>query len=148
MQQLFVRILPVAAVMALSACQGGNSAGNSAAMKDSLEVDSLTNVVIGIHDEGMSQMMAIRRLTARVGEVKDSLAAKKADTTAYAAAGRLLDSANTAMNDWMHAFDLEMTGKTAAEKKAYLEAEKKKITDVHDLMTSSVKEAKTLLKEE
>jgi hypothetical protein len=148
MQQLFVRILTIAAVMALSACQGGNSAGNSAAMKDSLEVDSLTTAVMDIHDEGMSQMMAIRRLTARVGEVKDSLAAKKADTTAYATAGRLLDSANAAMNDWMHAFDLEMTGKTAAEKKAYLETEKKKISDVHDLMSSSIKGAKTLLKEE
>ncbi len=38
---------------------------------------------MNIHDEGMAKMMTIRRLKERVVEVKDSLAAKKADTAAY-----------------------------------------------------------------
>ncbi|MBO9152424.1 hypothetical protein ACFOTA_09430 [Chitinophaga sp. GCM10012297] len=147
MQQSFLRILPVAVAMALAAC-GGNTTASKAALADSLEIDSLSAVVMGIHDEGMAQTMAIRRLKTRVEEVKDSLAAKKADTAAYATAGRLLDSANAAMDAWMHGYDMELKDKTAAEKKAYLEAEKKKISDVHDLMASSIKGAKTLLKEE
>ncbi|RPD38727.1 hypothetical protein [Chitinophaga barathri] len=148
MQKLLIRILPVAAVMALAACQGGNTATNAAALKDSLEIDSLSAVVMTIHDEGMAKMMTIRRLKTRVDEIKDSLAAKKADTTAYFTTGKMLDSATAAMNTWMTGYDMELKDKNAPEKKAYLEAEKKKITDVQDLMQNTIKGAKTLLKEE
>ena len=101
-----------------------------------------------VHDEGMAKMMTIRRLKERVIQVKDSLAAKKGDTTAYFVTANLLDSATNAMNSWMTGYDMELKDKTAPEKKAYLEAERKKIADVQDLMSNSIKGAKTLLKEE
>lgn len=148
MQKLLTRILPVAAAIAFAACQGGNTSTNTAALKDSLEIDSLSSVVMTIHDEGMAKMMTIRRLKERVVEVKDSLAAKKADTAAYFVTANLLDSATSAMNSWMTGYDMELKDKNAPEKKAYLEAEKKKIADVQDLMSNSIKGAKTLLKEE
>ncbi len=148
MQKLLIRILPIAAVIALVACQGGNTSNNTAALKDSLEIDSLSAVVMTVHDEGMAKMMTIRRLKERVIQVKDSLAAKKGDTTAYFVTANLLDSATNAMNSWMTGYDMELKDKTAPEKKAYLEAERKKIADVQDLMSNSIKGAKTLLKEE
>lgn len=148
MQKLLTRILPAAAAIALVSCQGGNTNTNTAVLADSLAIDSLSAVVMTIHDEGMAKMMTIRRLKERVVAVKDSLATKKGDTTAYFVTANLLDSATNAMNSWMTGYDMELKDKTTPEKKAYLEAEKKKIADVQDLMSSSIKGAKTLLKEE
>lgn len=147
MYKRMTRFLPVAAIFALAACQG-NTNSQTAANSDSLLVDSLQTEVISLHDEGMALTMAIRRLTARTAEIADSLDSKKADATAYRSANALLDSANNAMNTWMHGFDLTQEGKTLEEKKAYLEAEKKKMTDIKALMEKSVQEAKALLKEE
>jgi shikimate 5-dehydrogenase len=147
---MFKYILPVAVLIGLAACQGGNKAPaqDEAVIKDSLVVDSLSGVVMSVHDEGMAKMMVIRRLKTRVTEIKDSLQKKKADTTIFAATGVMLDSANNAMNGWMHAFDMQMQGKTIAEKKAYLEAEEKKIEVVKQLMLKSIQDAKSLLKED
>lgn len=142
------RMLPLAAVLALAACQGGAPAGNSAAVADSLQVDSLAQQVMDVHDEGMAKMMVIRRLKTRVTEVTDSIGANKEAATPYAQAGALLDSANNAMNTWMHAYDMKMEGKTTEEKKAYLQDEMKKISNVRDLMLKSIADAKQLLKEE
>lgn len=147
MYTFMTRILPVAAIFALAACQG-NTSTQTTADSDSLMVDSLKAEVMNLHDEGMAYTMAIRRLTTRSKEVADSLDSKKADATAYKASASLLDSANNAMNDWMHSFDFKMEGKTMAEKKTYLEEEKKKMTEVKALMERSVNEAKALLKEE
>lgn len=147
MYTFMTRILPVAAIFALAACQG-NTNSKTAADSDSLLVDSLKAEVIALHDEGMAYTMAIRRLTTRTTEVADSLEGKKANADAYKAATALLDSANNAMNTWMHGFDFSMEGKTIEAKKTYLEEEKKKMTEVKALMERSVKEAKVLLKEE
>lgn len=147
MYTFMTRILPVAAILALAACQG-NTSSQKTANSDSLLVDSLKAEVIALHDEGMTYTMAIRRLTARTKEVADSLEGKKANADAYKAATTLLDSANNAMNTWMHGFDFDMKDKTIEAKKTYLEEEKKKMTEVKALMERSVKEAKTLLKEE
>jgi len=141
------RMLPVAAQIALAACQGGAPAGNTAAIADSLRIDTLSQEVMDIHDEGMAKMMVIRRLKGRVTEVTDSLARVKKDTAAFSAAGLLLDSANAAMNTWMHGYDMKMEGKSTEEKKAYLESEKQKISEVKDLMLKSIDDAKALLKE-
>lgn len=147
---MYKYILPVAVLIGLAACQGSNKgpAQDDAVIKDSLAVDSLSGVVMDIHDEGMAKMMVIRRLKTRVTEVTDSLQKKKANADAYTAAGVLLDSANNAMNTWMHAYDMQMQGKTIAEKKSYLEAEEKKISEVRALMQKSIQDAKALLKEE
>ncbi|MRG47806.1 hypothetical protein GFS24_21965 [Chitinophaga sp. SYP-B3965] len=147
---MFKYILPVAVMIGLAACQGSNKAPaqDNAVIKDSLAVDSLSGVVMSIHDEGMAKMMVIRRLRTRVTEVTDSLQKKKASADIYTATGVLLDSANNAMNTWMHAYDMQMQGKTMAEKKAYLEAEEKKIGEVRALMLKSIQDAKSLLKEE
>lgn len=147
---MYKYILPVTVLIGLAACQGSNKAPaqDDAVIKDSLAVDSLSGVVMSIHDEGMAKMMVIRRLKTRVTEVADSLQKKKANADAYTATSVLLDSANNAMNTWMHAYDMQMQGKTIAEKKAYLEAEEKKIGEVRDLMLKSIQDAKGLLKEE
>lgn len=145
----FLRLLPVAAALFITACQGGSApAQNAAAVQDSLYVDSLSTKVLAIHDEAMAKMMAIRRLRARITEVTDSLGKAKADTTAFHNAGVQLDSANNAMNTWMHAYDMQLTGKDAAQKKAYLESEEQKINTVKALMLKSIDEAKVLLKEQ
>ncbi len=142
------RMLPVAALIALAACQGGAPAGNAAAIADSLKVDSLSADVMNIHDEAMAKMMVIRRLKTRVTEVADSLGKDAQTAKPYTAAGLQLDSANKAMENWMHGYDMQMTNKTTAEKKAYLESEKKKIEEVKTFMLSTIDEAKKLLKEE
>lgn len=132
----------------LGACQS-NSGKTEQVSTDSLVVDSLNKEVMDIHDEGMAKMMAIRRLKGRVQEVADSLDKIKSPAVAdFKSTGLILDSANNAMNTWMHAYDMQMEGKTLEEKKAYLEAEKKKIVVVRDLMLQSIQQAKTLLKEE
>lgn len=148
---MYKYILPVAILIGLAACQGSSNKSpvqDDAVIKDSLVVDSLSAVVMSIHDEGMTKMMVIRRLKNRVTEVADSLQKKKASADVYTSTGVLLDSANNAMNTWMHAYDMQMQGKTIAEKKAYLEAEEKKIVEVRNLMLKSIQDAKGLLKEE
>lgn len=146
MHKLF---LPVAAMIALAACQGNTAKTNDTANTDSLKVDSMQTAVLNIHDEGMEKMMVIRRLKTRSTEIVDSLKSKKNnDTTAYSTTIALLDSANNAMNNWMHSYDMKQEGKTTEQKKAYLEAEKKKMDDVNALMEQSIKEAKALLKEQ
>ncbi|MGX5818607.1 hypothetical protein ACWKWU_10445 [Chitinophaga lutea] len=139
------RILPVAAMIALAACQSNPPAQDAAAIADSLRVDSLSAEVMSIHDESMAKMMTIRRLQTRLTEVTDSLGKLKKDTTAVSAANVRLDSANAAMHAWMEGYDLELKGKTMTEKKAYLESEKEKIKKVGDQMQESIGNAKQLL---
>lgn len=143
-------IIPAAAaILALAACGGNNTNTNSTAAADSLRVDSMQTEVLSLHDEAMAHMMAIRRLKTRSTQVVDSLKGKKNnDTTAYSNVIVQLDSANGAMDTWMHNYDMKQEGKTLDEKKAYLESEKKKIIDVKSLMEKSIQEAKTLLKEQ
>lgn len=142
------RMLPIAALIALAACQGGAPSGNTAAVADSLKIDTLSQQVMDIHDEGMAKMMVIRRLKTRVTEIADSIGRDTKASNPYVAAGFQLDSANNAMNTWMHSYDMKMEGKTTEEKKAYLESEMKKISEVKELMLKSIEDAKRLLKEE
>ncbi len=148
MYKHMLRILPLAAIIALAACKGQTKTKDAAANADSLFVDSLSQAVMNVHDEGMGKMMTIRRLKTRITEVSDSLQKKKAATDVYKAAAQLLDSANNAMNTWMHGYDMKMESKNTQEKKAYLESEMQKISAVKDLMQKSIQEAKTLLKEQ
>lgn len=145
-----LRTLPVAAALFIAACNSGSTgtSQDNAAVQDSLAIDTLSTEVMAIHDDGMSKMMIIRRLRTRVAEVTDSLGKAKGDTTAYHTAAVMLDSANSAMNSWMHGYDMELADKDNAQKKAYLEAEKQKITVVKDLMLKSIDDAKFLLKEQ
>ncbi|RPE14075.1 hypothetical protein EGT74_11365 [Chitinophaga lutea] len=142
------RMLPVAALIALAACQGGAPAGNTAAIADSLKVDSLSADVMNIHDEAMAKMMVIRRLKTRMAEISDSLGHDTKVSNPYIAAEFRLDSANRAMENWMQGYDMHLENKTTAEKKAYLESEKKKIEEVKTFMLETIDQAKKLLKEE
>lgn len=150
MHKNILRTLPVAAALLFAACQSGTTNGttDNAAVQDSLAIDSLSNDVMAVHDDAMTKMMVIRRLRTRVAEVSDSLGKAKADTAAYHTAGVMLDSANSAMDGWMRAYDMELTGKDNAQKKAYLSSEKSKIDEVKTLMLKSIDDAKALLKEQ
>lgn len=141
------RVLPVAALMALTACQN-NAPVNEAALADSLLVDSLSGQVMAVHDEAMAKMMVIRRLKTRVTEIADSIGHSTKESNPYIAAGIQLDSANNVMNTWMHGYDMKQEGKTMADKKTYLESEMKKIEEVKTFMLSTIDNTKKLLKEE
>lgn len=133
----------------LSACQQG---GTTAEKKDTTitaaPVDSvklLEDEVMDIHNVGMAKMIAIRHLKQQLDST--IAAAKKTGkpVTAFQEQQKSLDVANNAMNNWMHAYDMELEGKDEAAKKAYLYAERSKITAVRDTMLTAIEGAEKAL---
>ncbi|WP_295121846.1 hypothetical protein [uncultured Chitinophaga sp.] len=143
-------LMSAALLLALfSSCQQAgkpsekDSVTTTAAPVDS--VDLLSKEVMDIHDEGMAKMMTIRRLKAQLDTA--IMVQKKAGkpVTVFTEQQASLEVANSAMNNWMHVYDMDLEGKDAAQKKAYLLSERTKITAVRDTMLNAIDAATKVL---
>ncbi|UYQ93297.1 hypothetical protein MKQ68_24750 [Chitinophaga horti] len=129
--------------------QGGKTADKDTTVTTATApVDSvklLEDEVMNIHNEGMAGTIRIRSLKK---ELDSAITANKKagkETAAFVTAQAGLDSANTAMNDWMHAYDMDMEGKDEAQKKAYLLSEHTKVKAVEYKINTAIDDALIVL---
>lgn len=103
----------------------------------------LYDQVMDIHDEVMPRMDDIERLKRELKEeitnTPDMVSERKAQLEQVISN---LDSAGTAMMDWMHKFNPLPDSADQEEAREYLENEMEKIKKVRDQMNESIEKAK------
>lgn len=103
----------------------------------------LYDQVMDIHDEVMPRMDDIERLKRELKEeitnTPDMVAERKAELEQVISN---LDSAGTAMMDWMHKFNPLPDSADQEDAREYLENEMEKIKKVRDQMNESIEKAK------
>lgn len=117
------------------------------------QVDALEKQVIAVHDEVMPKMTEIHFLRKTITEKTEALAADstKVDSLLYfqgrgAIISENLEKAEDAMNKWMVDFHEVTNQKVKPEEMLdMMKGEQTKITEVKDMMLSSIKEAKEFL---
>ena len=106
------------------------------------EKDAL-NEVIKVHDEAMAKSeQAIENKMFLDSLVKSS---KTIDTAQSRKISSNLTTADKAMEDWMHQFNADYTGKAHEEIIQYLADQKKKVTEVNNRLTTAVSESKQFI---
>jgi len=102
------------------------------------EKDAL-NEVIKVHDEAMAKSeQAINNKMMLDSLVKSN---KTIDTAQSKKITTNLTTADKAMEDWMHQFNADYTGKAHEEIIQYLADQKKKVTEVNNRLTTAVSES-------
>ena len=105
--------------------------------------EELFDEVMKIHDEVMPEMGAIRKTRKAVLELQEA----SEDSTLRVQlleVSNQLDEANEAMMNWMRNFEPDFQG-TPEERKQYLDAEKKKMIEVRDMMLGSLQKGNDFL---
>ncbi|WP_316789076.1 hypothetical protein [Pedobacter frigoris] len=120
----------------LAACQQGT---DYKAVRD--DVMKFHDVVMADHGVIVSNQMKLDTLIKDLKGLKVTF--PELDTvkerTAMNALKLELVKAEDAMNDWMHQFEPDITGKSNAEAVKYFEAEKKKIADIDSIYKQEIK---------
>jgi hypothetical protein len=102
------------------------------------EKDAL-NDVIKVHDEAMAKSeQAIENKMLLDSLVKSN---STIDTAQSRRITNNLTTADKAMEDWMHQFNADYTGKAHEEIMQYLADQKKKVTEVNNHLTTAVNES-------
>lgn len=126
----------------LTACQTSHEHQQEG--KLSKENQALYDEVMRIHDDVMPKQSIIAKYRDTLdAELKDEKLLK--DTPAlqkYQKIRQDLNYAYQAMNLWMQEFEVDYSGKSEEEIKAYLQKEKEKISKVSEKMLSSLEAAK------
>lgn len=95
--------------------------------------------VMEVHDEVMPKMRDIHKAKKALKKLKTD-----ANSTAVDQMVKKLDMADEAMMSWMHDFD-KPDGKDVEATMKYLNEEMVKVTNVKDVMLSSISEAQALI---
>jgi len=106
--------------------------------------DKLYDQVMEIHDAVMPEMSTIHRLRKALKTI-DTVADTTIDMRTISYHRQQLDKADEAMMSWMASFENPTADTTPETAMAYLENEKKQITEVRDLMLNSIAAAKQVL---
>jgi uncharacterized protein involved in high-affinity Fe2+ transport len=114
----------------LMACVFSSCGDNKAEEKAQL------NEVIKIHDKAMGNSEIAMKNKSRL----DSLAkvtTNPAELTQIKGLSSYLDAADMAMEDWMHKFNVDNTGKSHKEIMDYLQQQKVQVTRIDSILTSA-----------
>lgn len=106
---------------------------------------ALLDEVIKVHDKVMDGDEQLMKNKMRLDTlVKNSTASEKDSAVVYV---KLLDNAENSMDDWMHKFNPDQTGKSHDETMAYLGSQKKQIMAIDSQLNAAINESnKYLLK--
>lgn len=127
----FYRIAAVA-VLLLSACTDTKQQ----------EKDAL-NEVIKVHDDAMAKSEKAMKNKMLLDSLTKTSALK--DTANVASILSNLSTADKAMEDWMHQFNVDYTGKAHEEVMQYLADQQKKVVQVNNRLTTAVSQSDQFL---
>ncbi len=116
-----------------------NSTTTTQSENELSKVELLAAEVIGIHDEVMPKMETINDLRVKLEKRKEGKL-KTAMLEAIDKSLNKLEAADDAMMSWMRAYKMPSKNDERSEEELikYLESEKKRITEVKNLMLSSI----------
>jgi hypothetical protein len=123
----------------------------SACKDEKAEEKAQLNEVLKVHDRVMGKSDQVIQLKNRLDSIvqhMDTMSAGKSAGTAKDIIGTriMLVSADDAMEDWMHKFNADNTGKSHVEIMDYLSNERIKLLKIDSLMTLSINQAKKISK--
>ncbi|MDR3695099.1 hypothetical protein [Mucilaginibacter sp.] len=127
-------ILPVFAAFIISGC-----ADNKAQEKAALDS------VLAIHEKVMGSDESLLKNKTLLDSMlkKDTTALLKDSVTRHLSE---VINADSAMDNWMHNFDADMTGKLPVERMIYLRSQKKQITKVDSQINAALSSSDRYLK--
>lgn len=132
----------------LVACN--NAPKPSAQTTEKSPIDSLMDVVMHGHDEGMGKIgrveKAAQELSHKIDSIKQSKKVNQQLLTAWQNAKKNLDIADSSMNKWMNSFDMDMEGMDSSAKIKYLQLHEKWVNGVADSLKAALSSADSLLK--
>jgi hypothetical protein len=134
------------AIIMLGACgkptdQAGNNGNDEEVQADPNQ--ALYDQVMNLHDEAMPKMDDIYKIKSQIQEkIANSPELVKEKKESLERLVLQLDSANSAMMDWMHQFNPLPDSVDQEEARAYLESQMEKIRKVKEEMTSILEKAK------
>jgi len=97
------------------------------------------NEVIKVHDEAMAKSEEAMKNKILLDSLTKTAALK--DTSKATAVINNLSTADKAMEDWMHQFNADYTGKAHEEIMQYLADQKKKVVQVNNHLTAVVSQS-------
>jgi len=119
-------VLPIIACLLISACKD-----------DKLQEKAALDTVISLHDKVMGNDELLLKNKALLDSMtkKDTTALLKDTVSRYLSE---VINADSAMDNWMHNFDPDMTGKLPEERMIYLHSQKKLITKVDSQVNAAL----------
>ncbi|MBN8577315.1 MAG: hypothetical protein J0L66_10240 [Cytophagales bacterium] len=130
-------------ILFLTACEKGQQATSEAEETDNPN-QVLYDQVMDVHDEVMPKMDEImklkRQLKEQIANTPDMVVERKQQLEKIISN---LDSASTAMMNWMHKFNPLPDTADQEKARAYLEVEMERIRSVKNLMLESIDKAKS-----
>ncbi len=140
-----LKILLVIGLLAMNACSKTGEhdhAGHDAVTEESPN-QALYDQVMDVHDEVMPRMDDImklkRALQEKIANTPDMVVEKKQQMETMISR---LDSASTAMMNWMHEFNPLPDSVDQEKAREYLESEMERIRKVKSLITETIEKAK------
>lgn len=141
-----LKILFVIGLLAMNACSKTNEHDHSEHEDTEMEESpnqALYDQVMNVHDEVMPRMDDImklkRELQEKIANTPDMVVEKKAQLEKVISN---LDSASTAMMNWMHEFNPLPDSVDQEKAREYLESEMERIKKVKSLVTETIDKAK------
>lgn len=132
----------LSAVFVSTICYACSDNPTSAPVAAPNQSDSLFKLVMAGHDEGMAKVGRLKKYSARLQYLVDSLSASKSiDPQMIRRMKQTRDSlnaANDAMFVWMEQFSADTLQDDAAKRAKYLEAQKASVTLVRDRIFNSL----------
>ncbi len=140
-------IVGISSLLLLTAC---NNEQPVAVKVTKSPIDSLMDLVMHGHDEGMGKVgrveKAAQAFSHRIDSIKQSGKANQQLISSWQNAKKNLDLADSSMNKWMDSFDMDMEGMDSTAKIKYLQFHEKWVTDVADSLKTALNTADSLLK--
>ena len=113
-------------------------------------VDSLIDIVMHGHDQGMGKMGRVEKvaqeLSHKIDSIKQSKKTNQQLLASWQNAKKNLDLADSSMNRWMNSFDMDMEGMDSTAKIKYLQFNEKWVSGVADSLKTALDSAEALLK--
>lgn len=150
MKNRFLPLLCLGTAIAVGTSCHSGSGGSGSSDSSNSPVTRLSNQIESLHEQAMNKVAPLRSVEDSLRMKITQLTAKgdtaRADTAELSRLADRLNSCDTTMFGWMGRYDMQLEGKTEAEKEAYLTGQVRELTGIDQSLDSAIRAASVLLK--
>ena len=149
MKRHILPLICLGATVALAGSCHSGSGGSGSSDSANSPVTKLTNQIETLHEQAMNKVAPLRSLEDSLRTQISRLAAKgdttQGDTARLSALASRLNTCDTTMFGWMGRYDMQLEGKSDAEKAAYLSGQVRELSGIDDSIDSAMAAARGAL---
>lgn len=146
------RILPLlclGAAITLSTSCGSGSGGSGSSDSSNSPVTLLSNQIESLHEQAMNKVAPLRSvedsLRMKIAQLRGKGDTTGGDTARLSVMADRLNTCDTTMFGWMGRYDMQLEGKTDAEKALYLKGQVQELSGIDQSIDSAILAARQLL---